>query len=336
MTVNIQNDNHFLQSAAKCIRDHFICVTKILIATLLITLTVKTQTPEEVIKINTELVTFEITAFDTNGKQVSNLDQGDLQVLVNGSERQINFFQPLYDQNKKRPLIVVFALDVSGSMTENELDRLRSATSEFLKRLSADNAYFSLTTFSMDVKTVQKFTNRPSDIRRAFDKISKDNLGLSTHAYDAVDHAVRYINRNAPRSVRGTLPKKAVVVISDGFPVGDIVRPATVIERAQMADVSIYSVIMPSYSRLQGSRKPLMTPFEASGLIERTGGKSLYAGEQDLDPLFQALAEQIATSWIVAFYPEQHTENTGFNKVEIRSKKDLTIKQNRTGFTLTP
>ena len=43
--------------------------------------------------------------------------------------------------------------------------------------------------------------------------------------------------------------KRAVLVVTDGFPVGDTVSAATVIERANDADTSVYVVTLPSYSR---------------------------------------------------------------------------------------
>ena len=44
--------------------------------------------------------------------------------------------------------------------------------------------------------------------------------------------------------------KRAVFVVTDGFPVGDTVAPQTVIERANAADVSVFVVTLPSYSRM--------------------------------------------------------------------------------------
>lgn len=332
MTANVQHD----RSQTNAFRSRLLYVFfGILLMFLLLTLAldVHAQKDGEVIKVDTELVSFEISATDTNGNPVDGLSLADLIVRENGIDRKIDFFQPLYDETQKRPLVIVFALDVSGSMTEKEIERLRTALTEFIERLSASNAYFALTTFSMDVKTIRSFTNRPADIRKAFDKISKQRFGLSTHAYDAVDHAIRYIDKRGPKAIRGKLPKKAVVVISDGFPVGDIVSPRIVIERAQIADTSVYSVIMPSYSRLQGNRKPLITPFEASGLMEKTGGKSLYANEESLEPLFRSLAERISSSYVVAFYPDEAADDKTFHKVEILSAKGHTIKQNRMGYT---
>ena len=69
--------------------------------------------------------------------------------------------------------------------------------------------------------------------------------------------------------------KRAVLVVTDGFPVGDTVKPETVIERANAADVSVFVVTLPSYSRVMASatQTPLPTPLDVSGLAELTGGR---------------------------------------------------------------
>ena len=148
-------------------------------------------------------------------------------------ERKVDFFQPLKKQDDGRPLSIVFALDVSGSMTAPELERLRTAMQKFIDRLADYNSYFAVMSFAMDVRTLASFTNRPDRLEKSFSKLMRDQDGLSTHAYDAVDDAVRLLARKAPRALKDRLPKRAVVVITDGFPVGDTVTPQTVIERCE-------------------------------------------------------------------------------------------------------
>lgn len=292
------------------------------------------QKDDDVIKVNTELVTFEVTVTDKTGRPVRNLSQDDFRVLENGVEREPDFFEAITKQDAGRPLSIVFALDVSGSMTAAELERLKSALGSFAQRLSDYNSFFAVTTFAMDVSTLQSFTNRRERLETSIGKLKRDRDGLSTHAYDAVDHAIRLLRNKGPKYSMNRLTKKAVVVITDGFPVGDVVAPATVIERANENETSVYALILPSYSRLQQTKRPLLTPLEASGLIDRTGGKSFYATDKDLEPLFKALEDEITASYAFAFYPNRGSGVSGeFKDVKILSKKGLVIKQNRTGYT---
>lgn len=328
MTEFVQNDRPF----ERLLRRWFPAFTCFMVG-LAAAVGVLAQKDDEVIKVNTELVTFEVTVTDKAGRPVRNLTQDDFRVLENGVERQPDFFESITKEDAGRPLSIVFALDVSGSMTAAELERLKSALGSFAERLSDYNSYFAVTTFAMDVSTIQSFTNRRERLEASISKLKRDRDGLSTHAYDAVDHAVRLLRHKGPKYSMNRLMKRAVVVITDGFPVGDVVAPATVIERANDNETSVYALILPSYSRLQDSKRPLLTPIEASGLIDRTGGKSFYATGGDLEPLFKALEDDITASYAFAFYPEKDKGQAGaYRTVRIISKKGLVIKQNRTGY----
>ncbi|HLM00309.1 MAG TPA: VWA domain-containing protein, partial [Pyrinomonadaceae bacterium] len=266
---------------------------------------------DDVIRVETEVVAFEISVTDKDGKPVRGLEAGDFRVFEDGVERKIDFFEPLRRRDESRPLSIVFALDVSGSMTRDELVRLRDAMQKFVERLADYQSYFAVMTFGMEVKTLQSLTNKREKLEKTFEKLLRDQDGLSTHAYDATDDAIRMLRKKAPETRNNKLMKRAVILITDGFPVGDTVSPKTVIERANNAETTVYSVILPSYSRLQGTRKPLLTPLEASGLIERTGGKTFYATERDFEPLFRALAEEITSSYVLAFYPPEADKTNG-------------------------
>lgn len=291
------------------------------------------QKENEVIKVETELVTFEVSVTDPSGRPVRNLLPGDFQVLDEGVERKPDFFEVVRKTDEGRPMSIVLALDVSGSMTGPELERLKAALASFATRMSDYNSYFAVTTFAMDVSTVLSFTNRREKLESSITKLKRNQDGLSTHAYDAVDHAVRLLKNKGPKYSMNRLTKRAVVVITDGFPVGDIVAPETVIERANEAETSVYALILPSYSRFQQSKRPLLTPLEATGLIERTGGKSFYATNNDFDPLFKALEDEITATYAIAFYPDRNPNGANtFRNVRITSRKGLVVKQNRTGY----
>jgi Ca-activated chloride channel family protein len=292
------------------------------------------QDSEDVERIETELVTFEVTVTDKNGRPVQDLKAEDFRVFDGGIERPIDFFQPIR-KAEGRPLTVVFALDVSGSMTDDEMGRLRFAMQSFISRLADYNSYFAVVSFAMEVRTLQGFTNRRDKLEKSFDKLVRDQDGLSTHAYDAVDDSIRLIARKSPKVIKGKYPKRAVVLISDGFPVGDVVSPETLIERANAAETTVYSVILPSYSRLQTDKRPVITPLEASRLIERTGGKSFYATNRSFEALFRELAEDITASYAIAIYPGTgESVAPRSSKVTISSKAGFTVRQNRTEYKL--
>jgi len=298
------------------------------------TTSVAAQDSDEIIRVETDLIPFEVTVTGKDGKPVRGLEAKDFKLFEDGVERPIDFFEPI-KRTDGRPLSIVFALDVSGSITSAELLRLRDALQVFVQKLADYDSYFAVMTFGMEVKTLQSFTNRPDKLEKTFDKLLREQDGLSTHAYDATDDAIRLLKKKSPSAIKQKLPKRAVILITDGFPVGDTVAPKTVIERANDAETTVYSVLLPSYSRLQRDKKPLLTPLEASGLLEKTGGRAFYATEKSFEPLFKSLAEEITASYVLAFYPKPQNRQDGkFHRVRIELTKNFQIKQNRSGYEI--
>ena len=296
----------------------------------------KEQEPEEVLRFDTDLVSVDVTAMDAEGRPIRNLRQEDFKVFSDGVEQPVSFFQIEQREGEARPLAIVFALDVSGSMTAEEIQRLRHALQSFSSHLAKHPVVYAVMTFGMRVKTVQKFTSDPDKLDDSLERIARDSPnGLSTHTYDAVDDAIRMLVRSAPRTREKRLMKRAVMVVTDGFPVGDVVAPKTVIERANAADVSVFVVTLPSYSRVMASsaQTPLPTPLDVSGLAESTGGRNVYANEKDYAPLFRALAEEVSSAYVLAFYPPEEKRRDGqLHTIRVEGPHGLTLRQSRSEY----
>lgn len=292
---------------------------------------------EDVLKIDTDLVLVEVTVTDASGRAVKNLRPEDFKLYEDGEQRAVAFLNVERRGGAERPVAVVFAVDVSGSMTPEEMLRLQTAMRAFSEKLSNRPASFALMSFGMNARVVQGFTSDPRKLDRALGRLARETEGLSTHAYDAVDDAVRLLARSAPRTLDRRLLKRAVVVVTDGFPVGDTVHPSTVIERANQAEVSVYTVTLPSYTRLIApsapERAPLPTPLDVSGLVEKTGGTNFYATAKDYDPLFRALAEEVTSTYVLAFYPPEEKRRDGrTHTVRVEGPRGLNVRQNRTTY----
>ncbi len=298
---------------------------------------------DEILRVDTDLVLLDVTVTDAAGRPVRNLGAEDFKLYEDGAQRPIAFFNVEQRSGAQRPVAIVFAVDVSGSMSPEEMERLSNAMRLFSRRLTDRSSLLAVTTFGMNVRVLQEFTNDEEKLDKAFTRLGREANGLSTHAYDAVDDAIRLLVRKAPRTRERRLMKRAVIVVSDGFPVGDTVAPKTVIERANAADVSIYTVTLPSFSRLFTTRNPatganahapLPTPLDVSGLAEKSGGTNVYATQKDFEPLFQSLAEEVTSSYVLAFYPPEEKRRDGrFHPVRITANDPgLTVRQSRPGY----
>ncbi|HLM57828.1 MAG TPA: hypothetical protein VK422_17110, partial [Pyrinomonadaceae bacterium] len=82
---------------------------------------------EDVLRIDTDLVLVEVTVTDAEGKPVRGLRPEDFKLYDDGERREVAFVNVERKSGPERPVAVVFAVDVSGSMTAEEMTKLRGA-----------------------------------------------------------------------------------------------------------------------------------------------------------------------------------------------------------------
>ena len=104
---------------------------------------------EDVLRIDTDMVLVEVTVTDAAGKPARGLRAEDFKLYDDGEERPIAFINVERKAGAERPVAVVFAVDVSGSMTAEEMAKLRGAMRAFSEKLSNRPASFALMSFGM-------------------------------------------------------------------------------------------------------------------------------------------------------------------------------------------
>jgi VWFA-related protein len=285
---------------------------------------------ELTIRMDTDLVVIDVTATDKSGAFIRDLRPEEIQVFEDGQERNINFFALNDEVALSRPLAVVFALDLSGSLRLDEMTTLRHAAMKFTELMKGDSVFAALT-FNHKVKITQDFTPDPARIARAFERM--DRFEGSTRIYDALDRAVLMLNRNAPRTRNGRPVRRVVVVITDGFDSASIIDRKELIRRANDAGVTIYSITLPSFvlSPTDSSSR-VITPLDASRIVSATGGQDFSADANDFSPIFKALAEEIRASYALAYYPD--TRDGKRHELRIKtSRPGIQIRASRSSYT---
>jgi Ca-activated chloride channel family protein len=285
--------------------------------------------PEDIIKIDTDLVMVEVTATDKRGNYVRNLKADDFRLFVDGRQRPIEFFSVTDEVTLSRPLAVVFALDLSGSLKPEEIATLRTSALKFTEIMKGESVFATLA-FNYEVKVLQDFTLEQKKIERAFAKM--ENFGGSTRIYDALDKAVTMLSRRAHFSKSQRPLRRAVIVITDGFDSSSLIESRELIRRANAAGTTIYSITLPSYI-LSASRNTerVITPLDATRIVAATGGRDFAADARDFTPVFKALAEEIRASYGLAYYPEMRDGKQHEVRVEPVNSA-LQLRTNRTTF----
>src|SRR5262249_53153306 len=80
--------------------------------------------PQEIIKIDTDLVPVNVTVTDAKGHLIRDLQKEDFKLFEDGVARPIASFNVETIAGSPRPVAIVFAIDISGSMTREEVERV--------------------------------------------------------------------------------------------------------------------------------------------------------------------------------------------------------------------
>ena len=281
------------------------------------------------IRIDTDLVTIDVSVTDKNGNYVRDLRPEEFQVFEDGKLKTLDFFAITNEATLSRPLAVVFALDSSGSLKPDETRTLRDSALRFTDLMQGDSVFAAMT-FNYKVKVLQGFTNDPRKLERALGKV--DHFEGSTRIYDALDQAITLLSRQAPHFRKNRPVRRVIIVISDGFDSASIIDRQELIRRAIAAGVTVYSITLPSYilSPTQFTER-VITPLDATRVVAATGGLDFAADVKDFTPIFKALAEEIKASYALAFYPGNNDGK--FHDLSVKTTRpDLKLRISRTGY----
>lgn len=156
------------------------------------------DTPQEVLKIDTALVTIPVIVSDRNDVYVPDLKQDEFQIYEDGTSQDIAFFATI-----KEPFQVVLMLDTSGS-TQEKLGQIQRAASAFVDQLqSADRV--KIISFDDEVREWGNFTGNRAELKKAIADLVP---GKGTKLYDAMRLALMNLAR-----LKG---RKAIVLFTDG------------------------------------------------------------------------------------------------------------------------
>lgn len=282
------------------------------------------------IKIGTDLVTIDVTVTDKDGNFIRNLKAEDFVIYEDGQPQKLDFFEASEEAALTRPVAVVFALDASGSIKPEEVIRQREATEIFIKMLRPESVY-SLVAFNHEIRVLQDFTNDARKLSQAFQKIGE--AAGSTRLFGGIERSIALLKR-APKFRNGRRLRRVVVVITDGIgsdtmdQPGMIPRPGgplDMIQVAQDAGVTVYSITLPSYAPGLGGKRSI-TLLDASRLVPATGGADYSADSKDFTPAFKAIAEEIKSSYTLAYYPPDKSRgNKAVRQIKVEVKRSGAI-----------
>jgi VWFA-related protein len=279
---------------------------------------------DEVVKVDTDLVTIPVSVFDRNGLYIPNLRQSDFKIFDDGKEQPIAYFG-----TTDQPFTVILLLDTSPS-TEYKIEEIQAAARSFVDQLSPQDTVMVIE-FAWNVHVLAEPT---TDRQILYKAIQKSDFGDGTSLYDAVDFSLR----KRLNQIQG---RKAIVLFTDG--VDTTSRKSSYDKSLGLAEESD-SLIFPIYYNTyfdQRRRISSMPPDIFFPPVNSGGGSAAdYAlGKKYLDDLaaytggrvfrpestpggltaaFEGIAEELRRQYSIGFVPTDDSKPGQRKQIKVR------------------
>lgn len=284
---------------------------------------------DEVLKIETNLITIPVSVYDRNGLYIPNLQQADFKIFEDGNEQEIAYFG-----TSDKPFSVILLIDVSPS-TSYKIEDIRRAATAFVDQLKAQDSVM-VVEFDSSVNVLTELTNDRQKIYRGIDRA---DFGDGTSLYEAVDFSLR-------RRLNKIEGRKAIVLFTDG--VDTTSRRASferTIKDAEESEAMIFPIYYNTFLEnsgigqggvlnspptigfpgIGGGRPPGTRPEDyARGraylneLADATGGR-VFRPESTpggLVTAFEGIAEELRRQYNIGYYPTD--EGTAGQRKQIK------------------
>ena len=185
------------------------------------------QAQDDVIRVNTTLVSVPVIVSDRDGRYIPDLKRSDFSLARDGANQKIDFFASI-----EEPINVAILIDTSHS-TRPVLDEIKKAAERFIRVLGPrDKA--AVVSFDYDTHLLSPLTTNIGQLKRAIKDAEIPKLAGTT-LRDAVGQTVS-------EQFSGVTGRKAIILLTDGKDVGSQIRPQELIRSLEESDVMIYSI----------------------------------------------------------------------------------------------
>jgi VWFA-related protein len=220
-----------------------------------------------------------LTVKDIDKSNISGLNEDNFAIYEDGYMANYTKVKSLTE--KESILYMVLAVDSSKSISAKLLQDLKNSADEFLSNAGISDMT-ALYRFNDETILLNNFTNNRVEILKNINKIERH--GTKTHFYDALYEAVKLLNKT-------DVPRKALVVFTDGKDEGSSIEINDVIEYARNSHVPIYCITVNPQNRIK-----LLTR-----LTLLTDGKLYNTNNKDISSIYKTIIHRIKSQYHVEY-----------------------------------
>ena len=291
------------------------------------TVVAQQKEPDEVIKVNTDLVVFDAQVIDKKSKRiVGDLTRDDFAVTDNGVKQQISYFS-----RDELPLSIILLLDVSRSVRPIIHD-IRDGALNALQRLKPDDQV-AVMAFASETKLAQDFTKDRALVSRKIEEATAtDVLGNATFIGPALESAAIYMEHAPTANSR-----RVIIIITDNIAATSDRQQHDVLEQLFDTGTVVYGLIV---------RGPVGRVFNivsfgqikaVNKFVDETGGEVLGAGKTEVDQRLGLIIDRLRARYAIGFRPSKAADES-FRPVEIKisstNRKEKLVVLTKRGYYL--
>jgi VWFA-related protein len=268
-----------------------------------------------------QLMRFNASVTDRNGRAIGGMKESDFTVYENGVEREVKQVVPTNE-----PFNLILLLDVSGSV-EERIDFIRKAARDFLNTASPQDR-IEIISFRDDIQVISDFT---TDRRLLSRKLEDIDAGGATALYDALG----YVLADPVKKLRGE--RTAIVILSDGDDNRSFVPFPAILEALVESGALVYPLYIPSGLIPEGSVPkpevtidPLRTRYLTLTTRAEEEGRKLASGSggvyysihrlEDLQRAYDDVVVQLRTAYTITYASNARSSNNP--RVRVRANRD--------------
>jgi VWFA-related protein len=267
-----------------------------------------------------QLMRFNASVTDRNGRAIGGMRESDFTVWENGIERRVTNVAPANE-----PFNLVLLLDVSGSV-EERMDFIRKAARDFLRTTSPQDR-ISIISFRDDIQVISDFSTDRAMLSRKLDEI---DAGGGTALYDALG----YVLSEPLKKLRGE--RTAIVVMSDGDDNKSFLPFPAILEALLESGALVYPLYVPSglipetsVPRPEITIDPLRTRYLTLTTRAEDEGRKLAAASggiyypirrlEDLQKAYDDVVAQLRSAYTITYASNSVSASP---RVRVRTNRD--------------
>jgi len=305
--------------------------------------------PNDLIKVDTRLVSVPVVVSDRNGRYISNLTRDDFTIFQDGVQQQIDFCA-----TTDEPLTVALLIDTSQS-TRSVLGDIKDSAKSLVKLLSPNDRAM-IVAFDYTTHVLSTLTNDTRELRKAIDQAEIPRGIVGTTLREAAFQTVERVFR----PIKG---RKAVIILTDGKDFGSRVAADELLNSLEESDSMVYSVMFKTDERnsfrrttfsergIFGRRFPPRDP-DARRRIERiaevnreaeqylrqmsevTAGRFYSSRDGRLKEVFESIVSELRQQYRLGFYPPDDNRENAFHEIKVKVSRPDTVVRARNSYRL--